>query len=112
LVLDLVLKKGLGDNTGSQVTTPPSLNTRTNCETSLINEDVDSFEVTAAVNRDNECGVCSSSECSESCVNATENEFYHCQYSLIEEKNLSKHRALIDSGSNVRCTNAEIVKDQ
>jgi hypothetical protein len=96
----------------SEVKTLPSLTTRTDCEKSLINESVDSFELTAAVKCDNEHGTCSSSECSEPCVDATENEFYQCQYTMIDVKNLCKYRALIDSGSNVCCINAEIVRDK
>jgi hypothetical protein len=70
----------------SAVKTPPSLTTRTDCETSLINEGVNSFEVTAAVKCDNKRSVCNSSECSEPYVDVTENEFYHCQYTMIEVK--------------------------
>ena len=49
-------------------------------------------------------------DCDEPFVDASDAEFYQCQYAMIDIKNLSQHRALIDSGSNVSCINAELIK--
>jgi hypothetical protein len=96
----------------SEVMTPPPLMTRPDYGTPSSVEGVDSFNVTAADHCASEHDECSKSECSEPCVDATDTEFYQCQYAMVEIKNLSKHRALIDSGSNVCCVNAELVKEK
>jgi hypothetical protein len=96
----------------SEVVTPPPLVTRSVCEPALPVGCVDSSNVTAAINHQDERGMCGNADCSESFLDASETEFYQCQYAMVEIKNLSRHRALIDSGSNVSCINADLIKDK
>ena len=51
------------------------------------------------------------SECGESCVDVNDIECYQCPYTDVEIKHLSRYRALIDSGSNTCCINANLIKD-
>jgi hypothetical protein len=96
----------------SEVMTPPPLMTRPDYGTPSSIEGVDSFNVTVADHCASEHDECSKSDCSEPCVDASDTEFYQCQYAMVEIKKLSKHRALIDSGSNVCCVNAELVREK